>query len=30
VDLGKKVDNPKHFIAEQEKVVEKEDFEWAL
>jgi MoaA/NifB/PqqE/SkfB family radical SAM enzyme len=23
-------DNPKQFIAEQEKVVEKEDFEWAL
>ncbi len=30
VELGKKIDNPKHFIAEQEKVVEKEDFEWAL
>jgi MoaA/NifB/PqqE/SkfB family radical SAM enzyme len=30
VVLGKQVDNPKHFIAEQEKVVEKEDFGWAL
>jgi MoaA/NifB/PqqE/SkfB family radical SAM enzyme len=30
VQLGKQVDNPKYFIAEQEKVVEKEDFEWAL
>jgi hypothetical protein len=30
VQLGKLVDNPKYFISEQEKVVEKEDFEWAL
>jgi len=30
VQLGKQVDNPKYFIGEQEKVVEKEDFEWAL
>jgi MoaA/NifB/PqqE/SkfB family radical SAM enzyme len=30
VQLGKEIDNPKHFIAEQEKVVEKEDFAWAL
>ena len=30
VELGKKIDNPKHFIAEQQKVVEKEDFNWAL
>lgn len=30
VEVGKLVDNPKHFIAYQEKVVEKEDFEWAL
>ncbi len=30
VELGKSIDNPKHFIAAQEKVVEKEDFEWAL
>jgi hypothetical protein len=30
VQLGKSIDNPKHFIAEQEKVVEREDFEWAL
>lgn len=30
VQLGKDIDNPKHFIAEQEKVVEKEDFKWAL
>ena len=30
IQLGKSVDNPKHFIAEQEKVVEKEDLEWAL
>lgn len=30
VELGKPVDNPKFFIAEQEKVIEKEDFGWAL
>jgi MoaA/NifB/PqqE/SkfB family radical SAM enzyme len=30
VALGKPVDNPKCFINQQEKVVEKEDFEWAL
>jgi MoaA/NifB/PqqE/SkfB family radical SAM enzyme len=30
VHLGKQVDNPKYFIGEQEKVVEKEDFDWAL
>jgi MoaA/NifB/PqqE/SkfB family radical SAM enzyme len=30
VRLGKQVDDPKYFIGEQEKVVEKEDFEWAL
>ena len=30
IQLGEQVDDPKHFIAEQEKVVEKEDFEWAL
>jgi hypothetical protein len=30
VVLGKQIDNPKYFIAEQEKVVEKEDFGWAL
>lgn len=30
VRLGKTVDNPKYFIAEQDKVVEKEDFGWAL
>jgi hypothetical protein len=30
VQLGKLVDNPKYFIGEQEKIVEKEDFEWAL
>lgn len=30
VQLGKQIDNPKHFIGEQEKVVEKEDFGWAL
>jgi uncharacterized Fe-S cluster-containing radical SAM superfamily protein len=30
VKLGRKIDDPKHFIAEQDKVVEKEDFEWAL
>jgi len=30
VEVGKIIDNPKHFIAAQEKVVEKEDFEWAL
>jgi len=30
IQLGQSIDDPKHFIAEQEKVVEKEDFEWAL
>jgi hypothetical protein len=30
VKLGKLVDNPKCFIGEQDKVIEKEDFEWAL
>jgi pyruvate-formate lyase-activating enzyme len=30
IQVGQSVDNPKLFIAEQEKVVEKEDFEWAL
>lgn len=30
VQVGKTIDNPKHFIAEQEKVVEREDFGWAL
>jgi sulfatase maturation enzyme AslB (radical SAM superfamily) len=30
VKLGRQIDNPKYFIAEQEKVIEKEDFEWAL
>jgi len=30
VQLGKPVDDPKFFIAEQEKVIEKEDFGWAL
>jgi sulfatase maturation enzyme AslB (radical SAM superfamily) len=30
VRLGQAIDNPKHFISEQEKVVEKEDLEWAL
>jgi MoaA/NifB/PqqE/SkfB family radical SAM enzyme len=30
VKLGKLVDNPKYFISQQDKVVEKEDFEWAL
>lgn len=30
VRLGRRIENPKHFIAEQDKVVEKEDFEWAL
>jgi hypothetical protein len=30
IQLGKPTDNPKQFIVEQEKVVEKEDFEWAL
>ena len=30
IQLGQQVDNPKHFIGEQEKVVEKEDFTWAL
>lgn len=30
VTLGEQIDNPKHFILEQEKVVEKEDFGWAL
>jgi sulfatase maturation enzyme AslB (radical SAM superfamily) len=30
VQAGRQIDNPKYFIAEQEKVVEKEDFEWAL
>lgn len=30
VQLGRSIDNPKHFIAEQPKVVEKEDFAWAL
>jgi hypothetical protein len=30
VKLGKLVDNPKYFISRQDKVVEKEDFKWAL
>jgi len=30
VKVGELVDNPKYFISKQEKVVEKEDFEWAL
>ena len=30
VQLGTVTENPKCFIAEQEKVVDKEDFEWAL
>jgi hypothetical protein len=30
ISLPEPTDNPKHFIAEQEKVIEKEDFEWAL
>lgn len=30
VRLGREIDNPKYFIAEQKKVVEKEDFGWAL
>ena len=30
VQVGKQVENPKYFIAEQEKVVEREDFDWAL
>ncbi len=30
VVLDKQIDNPKYFIGEQEKVVEKEDFGWAL
>jgi MoaA/NifB/PqqE/SkfB family radical SAM enzyme len=30
VKVGEPVDNPKYFISKQEKVVEKEDFEWAL
>ncbi len=30
VQLGKQIDNPKYFIGEQEKVVENEDFGWAL
>lgn len=30
VQLGGAIDNPKHFISEQEKVVDKEDFDWAL
>src|SRR5262245_38323545 len=30
IQLGQQVDNPKHFISEQEKVVEKEDFTWVL
>jgi pyruvate-formate lyase-activating enzyme len=30
IALGKPVENPKFFIVDQEKVVEKEDFGWAL
>lgn len=30
VQIGKQIDNPKYFISQQEKVVEREDFAWAL
>jgi hypothetical protein len=30
IEVGYAIDNPKYFISKQQKVVEQEDFEWAL